>query len=39
MDGQGRDDEDGALRAQLDVHLERRPVTGQLRTAQGATSG
>jgi uncharacterized protein YbjT (DUF2867 family) len=36
MDGQGRDDEDGALRAQLDVHLDRRPVTGRLRTAQGA---
>ena len=31
-----RRDEEGALSVQLDVHLDRQPVTGRLRTAQGA---
>ena len=36
MDDHGRNDEDGALSVQLDVHLDRQPVTGRLRTASGA---
>jgi hypothetical protein len=36
MDDHGRDDEDGALSVQLDVHLDRQPVTGRVRTARGA---
>jgi hypothetical protein len=30
------DDDDGALSVQLDVHLDRQPVTGRLRTPHGA---
>ena len=36
MDDRGRNDEDGALSVRLDVHLDRQPVTGRLRTARGA---
>ncbi len=36
MDDHTDDDEDGALSVQLDVHLDRQPVTGRLRTTHGA---
>jgi hypothetical protein len=35
MDDPARDEEDRALRVQLDVHLDRRPITGRLRTPHG----
>jgi hypothetical protein len=31
-----RTDEDRALRAQLELHLHRQPITGRLRSDQGA---
>jgi hypothetical protein len=36
MDDEPSNDEDGALSVQLDVHLDRQPVTGRLRTTHGA---
>jgi uncharacterized protein YbjT (DUF2867 family) len=39
MDVPSREDEDPALSVQLDVHLDRQPITGRLRTAHGADEG
>ena len=36
MDGQARDHDDAPLRVQLDLHLEREPISGRLRGERGA---
>jgi hypothetical protein len=36
MDDDAHHDEDGAVNVQLDVYLDRQPVTGRLRTRHGA---
>jgi hypothetical protein len=36
MDDPTGNDENGLLSVQLDVRLDRRPITGRLRTAHGA---
>jgi hypothetical protein len=36
MDDGARNDDPSALNVQLDVHLDRRPITGRIRTPDGA---
>jgi hypothetical protein len=36
MDDQARTDADRALHVQLDVYLDRRPISGRLRSERGA---
>jgi hypothetical protein len=36
MDDQARADEEGVLRVQLELHLNRQPISGRLRSGRGA---